>query len=113
MGVDAWTRTPHEQKWRERAERYKRNKNRHEPFIDRAKEYVKNRWNGEHHKCACGCGKSGDMFRDGKHYNARCVSNGSGWAKSGLPKDRTPPMTSSRKRELRKNSRWLEKNGEE
>lgn len=112
MGVDSWTRSPHERKLRERAKKYERDKNRHEPLTDRATEYVRNRWRGEHHKCACGCGKAGDMFRGGQRYNARCVGSSSKWDKAGLPEDRTPPMSKRRKRDLTDKSRWLERDGE-
>lgn len=112
MGIDAWTRSPVERKWRERAEKHKRSRNRHEPIADRVTDYVRNRWRGTHHKCACACGKAGDMFRDGKRYNARCVGDGSGWGKSGLPQNRIPPLSNQRKRDIGRKSRRLERDGE-
>jgi len=103
MGVDAWTRTEHEQKWRDRAAKHAANKSKGDQRS--VSEKLKDRWHGTHKRCACGCGKEGTYFRDRKLYNKDCVGRGSGWDKSGLPQDRTPPMSRQRKREINRNGR--------
>lgn len=107
MGADAWTKHPYEQKLRQRDKEHQERKRNSgsKPLAERAKD----RWHGEHHKCACGCGKPGTMFRDRKMYNSRCVGRGSGWDKSGLPQDRTPPQSWRRRRELNRSSRELDR----
>lgn len=60
------------------------------PPIERAKTAMKDKLDGTA-RCACGCRQTATAFRGGKMYNPRCVGRGSGWDKSGLPQDRTPP----------------------
>jgi len=104
VGVDAWTRTPFE---RGRQAKEARAKTARKP-TESLGEKAKNRWNGEHKKCQCGCGKQANAFRDGKMYSSKCVGRGSGWDKSGLPQDRTPPQSWRRRRELNRSSRDLD-----
>lgn len=104
MGLDEWTRTPYERKMAAREQAHRDRKPARESLVDKAK----NRWNGEHKRCHCGCGKQANVFRDGKMYASKCVGRGSGWDKSGLPQDRTPPQTWRRRRELNRSSRDLD-----
>lgn len=102
MGIDSWTRTPAERRYR--AQTPKRGKSWGDRMND-APRKAKELWNGEGKKCHCGCGKSATAFRGGKMYNKRCVGPGSGWDKSGLPSDRTPPLTWRHKRNINRESR--------
>ena len=102
MGVDAWTRTEHEQKWRARAQKHEAEKGK--TFGQKARDAANDLRNGTR-RCACGCGKEGTYFRDRKLYNKACVGRGSGWDKSGLPQDRTPPMSRQRRREINRTTR--------
>lgn len=104
MGIDSWTRTPFERKQQTREQAARNRQNPTESLGQKAK----NRWNGEHKKCHCGCGKQATVFRDGKMYASRCVGRGSGWDKSKLPQDRTPPLSWQRRRELNRRSRDLD-----
>lgn len=108
MGVDEWTRTPFERKHAERAKAYEERKRAGKTGDQRSlADKAKDRWNGEHKRCHCGCGKAANAFRDGKMYSSKCVGRGSGWDKSKLPQDRTPPLSWKRKRELDRSSREL------
>lgn len=105
MGLDAWTRTPHERALRERADEHARKGTERVPI----KEKIRRKWHGEG-TCACGCKKPATAFRGGKMYNSGCV--GSKWAKAGLPQDRTPPShadRAGRRRQINGNSRRLDR----
>lgn len=106
MGLDAWTRSSFERKHAEREQAAKNRKTGDQRSLS---DKAKDRWNGEHKRCHCGCGKQANAFRNGKMYSSKCVGRGSGWDKSGLPQDRTPPLTWSRKRELDRRSRDLDR----
>jgi hypothetical protein len=104
MGVDAWTRTPEEQRWRERAKTHEQKGKQRDSRSTADK--LKDAWNGEGKKCACGCGsRQATAFRAGKMYDRKCVGRGSGWDKSGLPQDRTPPMSWRKKRDISKRTK--------
>lgn len=106
MGVDQWTRESHEQKLRARERDYSARKRAGKTGDQRsAADKLRDRLNGTHHRCACGCGKEGTYFRDRKLYNKDCVGRGSKWSASGLPQDRTPPLSGKRKREINRSSR--------
>jgi hypothetical protein len=104
VGVDAWTRTPFERDKQAKEARAKTARRPSESLGQKAKS----RWSGEHRKCQCGCGRTANAFRDGKMYASKCVGRGSGWDKSGLPQDRTPPQSWRRRRELNRSSRDLD-----
>jgi hypothetical protein len=92
MGVDSWTRTPHERQARERAKQKSESRSLADKVRDKAKDIAEGT-----KRCACGCKQQGTAFRGGKLYSPKCVSRGSGWDKSGLPQDRTPPRWHGRK----------------
>jgi hypothetical protein len=86
MGMDSWTRTAAEQKYRARE-----NATKGSPRS--AVEKAKDRLAG-HKSCACGCGKKGTSFRGGKMYDSACAR---AQDRMGGPKDRTPPLARSQK----------------
>lgn len=110
MGAETrWQDRPAERWWRERHEKWQRsNKGRERRSIG---EYAKSWWQGEHHRCACGCGQAATMFRNRRMYAVGCVDAKSKWGSSGLPEDRTPPIPRWRKRQIRQNSRWHIRSG--
>ena len=106
MGLDAWTRSPIENHYRQREAN--RTTKPAPPLTDRLKARAEG-----FKKCACGCGShKASAFRGGKMYDPKCVGRSSQWAKSGLPQDRTPPSQGdrwSRRREINRNSRELDR----
>lgn len=88
MTISGWMDHPYEQKMRARHKEYKAGKGKSP--LDKLADKVKDIRDGTK-RCACGCGKTGDMFRGGRMYNSKCL--GSKWESSKLPQDRTPPKT--------------------
>jgi hypothetical protein len=86
MGLDSWTRTTTEQKYRAR-------ENTPKGPSRSAVEKAKDRLAG-HKSCACGCGKKGTVFRNRKMYDSACAR---AHDRMGGPKDRTPPLARSQK----------------
>lgn len=96
MGVDAWTRHPHELAWRNDK---RPGKQTDMPHADRntAADKIKG-WMAGERKCHCGCGEFGTRFRGGQLMcrTAARINDSTADGQNAGPLDRTPPQKKRR-----------------